>query len=122
MDYLTINGYRIPYPNDFTMERVPNIVAEVKTLSGRTIADINGWKYADQTLQWDTLLDGDLLNLLTATQGNTLTLEFVDLDGESVTVNAIKTSRVSTKTRLKHDNAIVWSNIALSLSFPDCYR
>lgn len=122
MDYIAINGLRIPYPNDFMMEEVPNVVSEVQTLSGRIVADVNGWRYADQTLQWDTLLDADLLNLLNATQGDVLTLTFTNLSGEEKTVTAIKRSRVSTKTRLKKDGVIVWSGIGLALSFPDCYR
>ena len=50
LQYITINGYDIPYGNDLTLQRVPNIVNEMQTLTGKTVADINGWKYADVEL------------------------------------------------------------------------
>lgn len=121
MDYIELDGLRVPYPNSFKMERVPNKVAELTTMSGRNIADINGWKYSDTTLQWDTLLDQDLQNLLDAISSFSFTLKFNDIDGEHI-VNAILTSRVNTKSRYKRGGEIVWRDVNITLSFPDCYH
>lgn len=122
MDYLYINNYKIPYPNDFTLQKVPNIVAEHTTMSGKSLADVNGWKYADTELRWDTLLEKDLLNLLDAISVSPFVIKCKDIDNDDLEVNAILRGRANTKTRLKYKGAIVWRDIAVSVSFPDCYR
>lgn len=121
MDYITINGKSIPYPNDFQMKKVPNKVATLTTMSGRTISDINGWKYDDTTLSWDTLIEGDLNNLLSAISDNEFQMTFADIDGNH-TVTAVLESRVNTKTRFKQNGQIVWKDISVVISFPDCYQ
>ena len=120
MDYLTINGYSIPYPNDFTMKKIPRIVSELETMSGTIIADISGWKYEETTLQWDTLLDADLQNLLSAISTDLFDISFKDIDGNH-TVKAILTKRSNVKTPIFKDGQLIWSNIEISLSFPECY-
>lgn len=120
MDYLTINGYAIPYPNDFTMTKKPRIVSEIETLSGTVIADVSGWKYEDTTLQWDTLLDADLQNLLAAISSDIFTITFNDIDGPH-TVTAILSERTNVKTPLFKDGQLIWSNIEIGLTFPECY-
>ena len=122
MMYITINGYQVPYPNDFEMEQVPNIVGEIITMSGRTIADINGWKYADTTLQWGTLLDEDLHNLLNAISVPSFNITFTDIDGTTKTVEAIFRGITHTKTPLFNNGVVVWQNIQVALSFPACYQ
>lgn len=121
MDYITINNKQVPYPNDFQMKKVPNKVASITTMSGKTISDINGWKYDDTTLQWGTLLETDLTNLLDAISDNEFNITFVDIDGDH-TVNAVLESRVNTKTRFKENGNVVWKDIQVVISFPDCYQ
>lgn len=118
MDYITINGYSIPYPNDFTMTKVPRIVSEIETLNGTIIADIDGWKYEETTLQWDTLLDNDLQNLLSAISSNIFSITFEDIDGQH-TVQAILTERTNVKTPLFKDGNLIWSDIKIGLAFPE---
>ena len=118
---ITINGYSIPYPNDFQMRKVPNIVAEINTLSGTTIADVNGWKYDDTTLKWDTLVDADLVNLINAIAGYTFPVVFKDLDGTH-TETAVLRSRLNTKTPLMHNGMILWKDIEVTLGFPTCHQ
>ena len=120
MDYITINGKSIPYPNDFKMTKVPRIVSEIETMNGTTIADIDGWKYDETTLQWDTLLDDDLQNLLDAISTNIFSITFEDIDGQH-TVQAILMGRTNVKTPLFKDGNLIWSDIQISLSFPECY-
>lgn len=122
MQYITINGQSIPYPNDFTLQKVPNVVNEMQTLTGKTVADINGWKYADTTLSWDTLLDQDLQNLLAAIEDNEFTMTFIDLDGATHTVNAIFRGRANVKTPIFQNSTTVWKDISVDISFPDCYE
>ncbi len=118
---IVINGYSIPYPNDFQMRKVPNIVAEINTLNGTTIADVNGWKYDDATLKWDTLVDADLVNLINAIAGYTFPVVFEDLDGTH-TETAVLRSRLNTKTPLMHNGVILWKDIEVTLGFPTCHQ
>lgn len=122
LQYITINGYDIPYGNDMTLQKVPNIVNEMVTLTGKTVADINGWKYADVELRWGTLLDADLQNLLAAISNNTFQVTFKDIDGADHTVSAVFKGRANVKTPMFHRGATVWKDVTVQLSFPDCYE
>lgn len=122
MQYITINGYEVPYPNDFQLQRVPNIVNEMTTLTGKVVADVNGWHYGDTDLTWGTLLDGDLQNLLAAISSSSFPVKFKDIDGLEHTVNAILRNRANIKTPIFHRGATVWRDVSIQLSFPDCYE
>lgn len=119
---MEINGKSVPYPNGFTMAKVPNIVNEITTLTGKVVADINGWRYADTEMKWDTLLDTDLSNLLTAISDSTFQITFEDIDGEAHTINAVLKGRTNVKTPLFKDNETIWKDVSINLSFPDCYE
>ena len=121
LQYITINGQEVPYPNDFTLQKVPNVVNEMTTLTGKVVADINGWRYGDTTLSWDTLLDSDLQNLLTAISYNNFQVSFYDIDGTLQTVNAVFKGRANVKTPMFHNGQTVWKDVSITLSFPDCY-
>ena len=121
LQYIEIDGTKIPYPNNFTLQKIPHIVNEMTTLTGKTVADINGWKYADTELSWDTLLDEDLQNLLTVLQFDTFQISFYDLDGTEQTINAVLKGRANVKTPMFYKGATVWKDVSVSLSFPDCY-
>lgn len=122
LQYITMNGQDIPYPNDFELQKVPNVVNEMQTLTGKTVADINGWKYADVELRWGTLLDEDLQNLLTAIGDNEFQITFTDIDGADHTVNAVFKGRANVKTPMFHNGVTVWNDVTVQLSFPDCYE
>lgn len=121
MQYFDINGYTIPYPNDFTMRKVPNIVNELTTLTGKVVADVNGWRYDDTTLSWDTLIDDDLQNLLDAVSTGEFTITYTDVIGSTVSVNAVLRSRAEVKTPIITSNGTLWKEIEISVMFPDCY-
>lgn len=124
MDYIKINNLSIPYPNDFTLNPEPIIANEITTLSGYTYADIVGVKYSDTTLNWDYLVEEDLLALLNETNPlkGTFTLKFSDPeDVELVTRNltALRIGRVTTKTRFKESSGrIIWTGISITVRFP----
>ena len=121
MQYININGYSIPYPNSFSMKKVPRIVCEMETLDGSIVADVAGWRYDDTTLQWDTLLDADLRNLLLALDASAaFPITFNDIDGER-TVNAIYRGRSNVKTPMFHNGVTVWKDIQVELTLPDAY-
>ena len=122
LDYMNINGYDIPYPNNFAPSKVPNIVNEMVTLTGKVVADVNGWRYGDTDLAWDTLLDADLKNLLAAISDPWFTVTFVDIDGAEHTVNAVLKGRANVKTPIFYNGATVWKDVTVPLSFPDCYE
>ena len=122
LDYMNINGYSIPYPNDFSPSKVPNIVNEMVTLTGKVVADVNGWRYGDVSLAWDTLLDEDLNNLLAAISDPWFTITFKDIDGTEHTVNAVLKGRANVKTPIFYNGATVWKDVTVPLSFPDCYE
>lgn len=122
MQYMDINGFSVPYPNSLELQRVPNIVNEITTLTGKVVADVNGWRYGDTTLQWDTLLNQDLENLLTAISVSSFPVTFNDIDGVSHTVNAVLKGRANVKTPIFEPNAVLWRDVSISLSFPDCYE
>lgn len=122
MQYMTINGRSVPYPNDFELQKVPNIVNEMQTLTGKNVADINGWKYGDVELRWGTLLDEDLQNLLAAIADNEFQISFKDIDGADHTVNAVFKGRANVKTPMFHNGVTVWKDVSVQLSFPDCYE
>ena len=122
LQYITINGESIPYPNNFTLQKTPNIVNEMTTLTGKVVADINGWRYADTDLSWDTLLDDDLHSLLAAINSPTFQISFYDIDGVEHTINAVFKGRVNVKTPMFYKSETVWKDVSVSLSFPDCYE
>lgn len=138
MDYVSFNGAAnaVPYPNDFQMMKEPNIVAEITTMSGQTIADVNGWKFADTTLQWDYLPDEYLKIILEETDPITkgvFKFGFYEMqhsvtramNGQRpsrVARNALRKSAVSTKTCFHtKEGYLVWKDVEMTLSFPDVY-
>lgn len=124
MDYIKINNNRIPYPNGFTMRQSPNIINEVTLMNGDVQADINGWKYEDQTLSWDYLEEKYLNLLLSETDPmfGLFNLSFNEPGSDNYkTIKALRRGRVVTKTRHKRDGKIVWKDIQLDLSFPEAY-
>ena len=122
LQYLTINGESIPYPNNLTLQKVPNIVNEMTTLTGKVVADVNGWRYGDTDLTWDTLLDDDLQALLSAINAPSFQISFKDIDGTEHTINAVFKGRANVKTPMFYNGATVWKDVSVTLSFPDCYE
>lgn len=124
MDYLRVNGKLIPFSNGFSMKQEPNIVNELTTMSGTVQADINGWRYADTTLEWDYLTEDDLNTLLAETDPirGTFNFSFFEPGSNSYkTIKALRTGRVVVKTRHKRNGSIVWTGIELDLTFPEAY-
>lgn len=124
MDYLEINGYKIPYPNDFNLQTEPIIVNEITTMHGGTYADIAGVKFSDTTLNWDYLKEEELMTLLRETNplNGTFLFKFAEPEGGVNgwrSIYALRTGRVITKTPLHEPSGgIVWTGISITLKFP----
>lgn len=112
-----INGVTIVEPIKLEMARVDNIVSSLQTQSGRTIADIRGWKYADTSLNWGTIPESQLQYLLPL---NEFDLTFDDFDGIK-TIKAIRKSFVGQKQRFLVDNKVFYAKFGLEVMFPDVY-
>ena len=121
------NTYDLPMPKHFEMQKTPNIVNELHTMSGNILYDINGWKYADTTIEWGVLYPEMLKRLLNdvirrAELNNTLYLEFTDAEGNAQSILTVVKNFKSAKTLVKYGNEYVWEGVAVTLSFPECYQ
>lgn len=113
-----------PYPKQFEMQVVPNIVNEIHTMSGNTLYDVNGWKYADTTIEWGTLYPEklhDLIYIVNKAKVNDLYLEYVDPEGTAQSIKAVIKNFKKAKTLVRYGSDYVWEGVALTLSFPECY-
>lgn len=116
MDYVTIartNGTSLvlPYPNDFIIKKEKILAGEYQTLTGQIIGDVVGWRYADFTLQWDTLTEAMLQYLLAACDDDTFNFTFTDPAAGEETISLTALSRATVKTRYKENGVIKWRDI-----------
>ena len=119
---IIINGQRLPYPKSFKMEKTPNIACELETMSGKRIADVNGWRYADTSIEWGALYPEDLKRLVAATADPSFKITFHTDDGEAMAVNAILRSFTRSRTLVQYGDDFVWEGVGINVSFPDCYQ
>ena len=118
---IKINGTDIFRPTDFSPARENIYAAEITTCTGKTIADLIGWKYSDMTMQWDTLPQ-DQLDELLAMSGE-CTLIFDDADGTEHTETIIPTTQVWVSTRTtKLDGSVVWKDISVGVRFINAHN
>lgn len=115
-----INGKGFTRPDNFVMKRKPHLAAQLKTLSGRTIGDIRGWKYEDATLKWGCLPESAVEELLVQTAGG-FTIRFDDLDGERE-ANAVCTSFGASKAFAVKNSAAVYTDFEMEVEFIDVFH
>lgn len=114
-DTIKIDTDDVIAPNDLELRREDVYAAEYTSCTGKTIADKIGWKYADATLEWDTLPEAQLA-ILAGIDGE-FTLEFTDSDGTH-TETAIRLGFRNTATRFTDDSGdAVWRNIEMEVAF-----
>lgn len=112
---IRINNTEILMPNDFTVTRSPIYEGEYTSCTGKTFADLVGWKYADMTLEWDYLPDSMLQSVIALSGENTITFE--DADGTH-TETFIPTSSVTIRGRQTlDDGGVLWHDVRLAISF-----
>lgn len=113
-DTITINSVTYPRPVVFAPRREDVYAAEYTTMTGKTKADIVGWKYADIELKWDALSQTQVQSL-TALSG-TFTFAFDDPSGtHSETVR--RKSAVSMRHRYQQGGVYYWRDVSVKLSF-----
>lgn len=118
---IRINTTDILAPNDFQPAREDVYAGEITTCTGKLIADRIGWKYADMSLEWDTLPQTDLMVLIGVS--GMFDLIFTDVDGTTVTESAIPKSRVYTGTRYTDQNGnVVWRDVQFGITFVNVHN
>ena len=118
---IAINGTALYRPSDFSPSRESVYAAEYTTCSGKTIADLIGWKYSDMELKWDTLPQNQL-DVLLAMSGE-CALTFNDADGVEHTESVIPTTRVFVATRhTGMDGNPMWTNVSVGVRFVDAHN
>ena len=112
---ITIDGTNIYRPNDMVLSREDVYAAEYTTCTGKTIADVIGWKYADTSLEWDILPD-EMMTVLLRMSGES-EIVFTDADGTH-TESVIRTGFSDAPTRFtRDDGSIIWKDVRLNISF-----
>lgn len=113
---ITINGTEVYRPNEFTLTREKVTAAEITTCTGKFIADLIGWKYADMELSFDTLPQ-DMMNALLQIEG-AVDMTFTDEEENSVTEKVLVRSSTAKVTRMtNYEGKVLWRNFALAITF-----
>lgn len=116
----------LPYPKSLELQVVPNIVNEIHTMSGKTLYDINGWKYADTTIEWGSLYPEMLERLIHVVEDgptcDSLTMEFIQPDGTTKEITVVIKNFKKAKTLVRYGDDYVWEGVSLQVSFPECYQ
>lgn len=115
---ISLGGHDVLAPNNFTPERQDIYAAEYTTMSGKQIADLVGWRYADLTLEWDTLPQSQL-EILLGLSGS-FDIVFDDIHG-SVTERVYPLGTVAVGTRLTRNGDTVWKDVRFSLRFVNAH-
>ena len=120
---ISIDSEIIYQGNDFTLQREYIYAGEYETCTGKRVADLVGWRYADLTIQWDTLPE-DMLGYVMGLTGEAVDFTFTDELGESITESVIPTVISSQATRLTnpYDSSAIWRNVSLQLRFINAHN
>lgn len=113
---ITINGTEVYRPNEFTLQRENVFAGEYETCTGRRIADLIGWRYADMTLSFEMLPEAMMDDLLSI-EGD-VNMTFSNELNESVTERVIVRASTAQVTRFTDDQGVVlWKDFGLEISF-----
>lgn len=115
LDFITINGSQIRKPANFKPKREDIYAGEYETCTGAIVADRIGWKYSDISLDWDALTQEEV-DILIGLNGE-FPIIFDDMDGDTQTEKAIRSSIVSLRHRNTIDGVTWWRNVQVSIRF-----
>lgn len=119
---IEIDGKEIYRGNEFTLQRENIYAGEVETCTGRRCADLVGWRYSDQTIEWDALPQDQMQKLLNLS-GLEIDMTFTDEEGSSVTEKVIPRAITSAATRFtRTDGTAIWRNVGLQLQFIEAHN
>ncbi len=120
---IQIDNKTIYRGNEFTLQREYIYAGQYETCTGKRVADLVGWRYADLTINWDTLPDAmfeDILDL----SGEAVNFTFSNEKGQSVTEEVVPQIISSQATRLTnpYDGSIIWRDISLQVQFTEAHN
>lgn len=120
---IKLDGTDIYRGNDFTLEREYIYAGEYETCTGKRIADVVGWRYADLTIEWDTLPQ-DMLTVVLGLTGLAVNFRFSNELGSTVTERVIPQVATSQATRFTnpYDGSVMWKNVQLQLKFVNAHN
>lgn len=120
---ISIDSEIIYQGNDFTLQREYIYAGEYETCTGKRVADLVGWRYADLTIQWDTLPE-EMLGYVMGLTGEAVDFTFTNELGQSITESVIPTVISSQATRLTnpYDSSAIWRNVSLQLRFINAHN
>lgn len=114
---ITIDSNEIYRGNNFTLSREYIRAGEIETCTGKYCADLVGWRYADATIQWDTLPEAQLLDVLSLS-GEQVNMTFSNEAGATVTEAVVPNVISSTASRFTDNGGrAIWTGIQLQLKF-----
>lgn len=106
-------------PSEFNPVKEDVYAAEYTTMTGKTIADLVGWKFADMTLEWDTL-PADQLAAIDLHGVTTMTF---DTPEGTVTEDVRIMSKANKATRFEIVAGVaVWKDVQLEVSFINAHN
>lgn len=120
---ISIDSNVIYRGNDFTLQREYIYAGEYETCTGKRIADLVGWRYANITVTWDALPQSMLSDIMALT-GEAVDFTFSNELGASVTESVRPNVISSQATRFTnpYDNSIVWRNVSLQMTFINAHN
>lgn len=119
---ITIDNNVIFRGNEFTLRREFIYAGQYETCTGKRCADVVGWRYADLTINWGNLPQGQLDALLDL-NGTEVNFTFEDEAGNSVTEKVIPlvlSSQASIMTDPFGNKA--WTNISFEVQFTEAHN
>ena len=118
---IKVGGTTIYRGNEFTLQREYVYAGEYETCTGKRIADLVGWRYADTTITWDALPQAQF-NVILGLTGQK-SFMFSDETGTDVTETVRPQVITSQATRFTnpYDGSVVWKNIELQIRFIDTH-
>ena len=118
---IKIDNTSIYRPNDFSPNKTQVYKGEITTVTGKTIADLIGWKWDDLEMQWDALPQSQLKFIMSLSGEHTIEFEWAD--GKTYSEAFRPSSNVSTNTRVTYpDGTEIWKDVKFSISFIDTHR
>lgn len=120
---ISIDNKTIYRGNEFTLEREYIYAGQYETCTGKRIADLVGWRYADLTINWDTLPAAMFEDVLDLT-GLAVDFTFSNEKGQSVTEKVIPLLISSQATRFTnpYDGAEIWRDVSLQIQFTEAHN
>lgn len=112
---ITISGHEFKRPSDMAIVREDVYKGEYTTCTGALRADRIGWKYADTTLEFDSMTPDELAYLSGLT--GMFNMTWTDSDG-SHTEAVIRTGFENTPTRQTMPNGrAIWRDVKIGVKF-----